>query len=281
MKRMHMLAAAGILLWGFGNGAWSQQTGERAGAAAGRQPDRGQAAGAEGAQSAQGARGPQVGISPQFGGINRTPWFADPGVQQQLRLNEQQIAQLNQLYGSQFTRYQQQLQQLQNRRLTPAEQLQLRRQLRQTFNRDFAQGLDERFRDAQFRERFNQLNWQFQGLGAFYDPTIQERINLTPQQQQQIDTLLQQWNERLQQLYQTARDNPPEMRERFRELQQARIEQLQQILTERQFQDWERIIGDPYEFPASAFFPTDVDVSSTDDLGTAGSRNRPEEKTNP
>jgi hypothetical protein len=270
---MYLVAAAGMFVGGIGHDAWAQQQG--AGGAAGQQSGSGQAAQGQGAQGAQGARGPQAGVGMQFGGINRTPWFADPGAQRQLGLTPQQITQLNQLYGNQFTRYQQQLQQLQNRRLTPAEQLQLRRQLQQGFNRDFTQVLDQRFRDAQFRDRFNQLNVQFQGLGAFYDPAIQERINLTPQQQQQIDALIQQWDDRLQQLYQTARDNPPELRERFGELQQARMEQLQQILNERQFREWERVIGDPYDFPPSVYFPTDIGVSSTGDLEPT----RPQDRT--
>jgi hypothetical protein len=254
----YLAAAGAILCWGFTGPAHSQQQNSGTPGAGATQQSGAQQQTARDAQPRQGqnaAVGAQAeGL--QFGGIPQRPWFADEGVQQQLRLTPQQRQQLESLYTTRYNQFQQGLQQASDRAVLSAQQrLQQRRQLQQQFNQEFNQALDENFRNAPFRERFNQLGLQYRGLDAFTAPDMQQQLNITPAQQQRIDQLSQAWDERLQQLYQTARENPVELRDQYRALMQYRNEQLEGILNPNQLEQWRQMTGEEYAFPPSVYFP--------------------------
>jgi hypothetical protein len=269
MRRVQwFLATAAASLWlGIADTAYSQQQNPpAAGQAAPQQSGvQQQAVPGQVQQQRQGAAAAdaqaQAGI--QFGGINRTPWFANSEIQQQLRLTPQQRTQLQELYQTRFDQFQQRRQQLDTQAsLTAQQRLQQRRQLQQQFNRDFSQALDQNFRSAPFRERFNQLGLQYRGLDAFVDADVQQQLNITPAQQQQLDQLAQTSNERLNQLYQTTRDNPAELKDNYRELLQYRRQQLQEILNPNQLDQWGQMTGEDYAFPASVYFPAEEAATS-------------------
>jgi hypothetical protein len=119
------------------------------------------------------------------------------------------------------------------------------------FNTDFNGVLDTTFTDPAMRERYNQLNWQYQGLGAFNDPMVQQRLNLTPQQQQRLQTLNAQWRQQLQALQTQNRRGLTQ--QDFAALRARFMNQLDTVLTPEQQQQWTALIGDAYDFPYSAY----------------------------
>ncbi|MBX3438913.1 MAG: hypothetical protein KF861_15590, partial [Planctomycetaceae bacterium] len=180
-----------------------------------------------------------------------------------------QATQLRQAYGTQFRQYQQQLQQLQNDRLSPQQLSMRQRQLQQQFNQNFTRSFTNDFSDPRFQQRYNQLHLQYQGFGALMDPTVQQQLNLTPEQQAQLDRLSQTWNDRMGGFTRAGRETPAELRAKYFDYQRQRANDLGDLLDEGQLRNWERIIGDKYVFPPSAYFP-DFDSSTTGDDRTTG-----------
>src|SRR5690606_8746481 len=127
-------------------------------------------------------------------------------------------------------------------------------QLGQQFQDNFQQGFGERFGNAPFQNRYQQLNWQYQGPRAFQNPQLQQQLNLTPAQTERIQQLTNQWSTQMQQLSQTLQDNPEQLRERLRSLQASMSRQLRPVLSQQQYRQWQQMTGDPYEFPANVYF---------------------------
>ena len=69
----------------------------------------------------------------------------------------------------------------------------------QEFLTTFGRNVDSIVTDPQQRARFNQLQTQYQAYDALMDPTVRQRLNLNPQQVQQIEQFRQEWYNQIQQ----------------------------------------------------------------------------------
>jgi len=196
------------------------------------------------------------------GYYSQTPWFNDPTIRQELNLNEQQYNQLNQGYQQAWTNYNKE-RNLIDSKLTPEQRLRREGELRAEFQRGFAPTLDSTFADPAARQRYNQLYWQYQGYDAFQDPTVQQQLNLTAEQQQQLNEYGAAWNQQ----YSTWRTDYPNNQERigkqFREARREARQRIHNILTPAQRTTWTRISGQPYEFPSQVYFPAPVTTNTT------------------
>jgi hypothetical protein len=230
--------------------------------------------------------------------ISQTPFFADPSVRSQLQLNNRQFNQLNTAYQRAFANYNRGLTRLNtdtaatqrqntqldtnraaadaaarrnaaaaararattgsNRATDAATQQRLAamRELEDRFRTDFDTALDGTFTDAEMRQRFNQLNLQFQGIGAFDNPVVQQQMNLTAQQRQQLAALQGEWRREMMNLQRNRRGDLTQ--EQFNELRMQFANRLQGVLTPEQQQLWTEMLGQPFDFPLTAFFPPTV-----------------------
>jgi len=283
----------------------------------------------------------QAGSNFNFQGMGQNPFFSDPGVRQQLGLNNNQFNQLNRAYQQSLLRYnqnqssqtrdnsgvtntvggqqarQQELQARSNAGATAgadqntagrdntgvtntvggqqARQQELQagvragtdtagrdangrstvgRQQESAQNRnnrgvasqqqaatnqqdlandgtDFNSALDATFTDPAMRQRFNQLNWQYQGVGAFSDPMVQQQLNMTPQQRQQLTRMAGEWSRDLQNLQRTNRGNLTQ--EQFNELRTRFANRMNRLMTAEQRQQWQQMVGQSYDFLYSAY----------------------------
>jgi hypothetical protein len=260
MKHVSNIAiTTGFWLAATANSFAQSNAGQAAGQATGaRQP--GQTQGATGVNAA--TRGvpnnnpgaAAFGGSPwQFGGWNRSPWFADPRVRQELRLKSDQFDQLQNNYSRSWNVYDRGLAGLQND-LTDEQRGIQQRELGQTFQNEFSGSLDQLLADPAQRLRFGQLYLQYQGFNAFNDPTVQQRLNLTDRQQRQLSRLQQEWDEQMQALSQEfARERNGTAR--FYELRQQAGERIVNVLTDEQRRMWQQMLGRPFDFPPEVYFP--------------------------
>jgi hypothetical protein len=138
------------------------------------------------------------------------------------------------------------------------------RQLQNQFFTDFNPALDATFTDPALRQRFNQLNWQFLGVGAFNDPMIQQQLNLTAQQRQQLAALNGAWRRELMNLQRSSRNNLTQ--DQLNMLRAQFMNRVNAVLTPQQQQTWTSLVGQPYDFPVSSFFPAGP-TNSRDNLG--------------
>lgn len=216
-------------------------------------------------------------------GMNQTPFFADPRVRQELRLTDQQFNALNRAHqnalrslnqnqtvtgqgtgtaASQRARNLQEFQTRQNTNVggtagtdTAAQQRAARLQeFQNRFNLD-NQTVDATLTDPALRQRFNQLNWQFRGLSAFLDPTIQRQLNLTSEQQRHLMRLNTEFRRDFNQLLRTARTDPT-LEQQVLDLRSQFLTQANALLTPEQQQLWAQLTGQPFQFSGQVFLPT-------------------------
>jgi hypothetical protein len=205
------------------------------------------------------------------GGINRNPWFGDPSVRQQLNLNDDQFNRLNQSYLDNFNRFDQSRGQLGNE-LNEQQRAQRMRELEGSFRQGFSSSLNDVFTSPQQRQRFEQLELQHRGLGALSDPTMQQRLNLTPDQRRQIQDLATQWNTEMGRLGNSARTDTDATTRNFNTMRLQMSQRINSILNDQQRQVWSQMVGEPFDFPASAFFQQDPTT------GTPGSSRNAERR---
>jgi hypothetical protein len=192
----------------------------------------------------------QFGAGMQGSGIGRTPFFTNPGARQQLNLDDNRFNTLNRAYQQAWNRYNQGVTGLDSN-LTEQQRTQQMMQLQNQFNQSFNPALDTTFTDPRLRTRYNQLNWQFQGFGAFNDPQVRQQLDLTPQQQRQFRRLDAEWRRQMQQLRRAGNDNNPQLTDQqYQQMLQQYQQQLSTLLTPEQQQNWSQLIGQPFPIPA-------------------------------
>ena len=266
MRRFFNFGATAVLAAFACLPAWSQTSSGGTQGSSGQNQAAGTGQAAEPAQVGGQARaGAQVdaagqvgatGRSRAYGDIGERPWFGNPGVREQLGIDENRFNQLNQGYGTAWSQYQQSLRGL-GTNLTDRQRSERMRALRGDFDRTFSQSRDSVFTNPQARNRFNQLRYQYQGYGAFSDPTLQQRLGLTTEQRQRLGQYCDEWNGQMSDLEEAYANDPDTAATRYRDLQMQSRERLGTVLTPQQRRQWNETIGERYDFPADSYFGTD------------------------
>jgi hypothetical protein len=231
---------------------------------------------------------PGAGANFRFGGPSATPFFSDPGVRQQLNLNDNQFNTLHRAYQNAYNRYNQSVTGLgpnnanNNTRIPTSQREQNQdfrsrinnntnvgdgtntaaeqraRQLQEfesRFNSDFRTSVDQNITDPRLRRRFDQLNRQFMGFNNFNDPAIQRQLNLTTDQQRQLRQLTSDWRRQMMDWRRGLRVDDPAAQQQWGVFRNQYNDQLNAILTPQQQQAWLGMMGQPYEFPYTLYFP--------------------------
>jgi hypothetical protein len=91
--------------------------------------------------------------------------------------------------------------------------------------------------------RFNELNWRQLGYGPFTDPIFQRRLNMTAQQQQDIQLLANNWDQKIRMLALNEGANAPLSDERVAQLKREARAEVNSLLTPTQASLWPELIG--------------------------------------
>jgi len=188
-----------------------------------------------------------------YGGIGQTPWFSNPNIRQQLKLNDEQYNQLNKAYQQEWNRYQQGYNQL-DKNLTDQQRADQVRKLQGQFYNSLSTDINKTITDPTARQRFNQMYWQYRGYDAFNDPMLQQKLNLTPEQRQKLEQYGMTWNKQMDTLGQQYGTDQQGAIKQFGQLQQQSGQQLNSLLTPDQRQTWQQMMGTPYQFPPTVYF---------------------------
>ena len=188
-----------------------------------------------------------------YGDLGERPWFGNPGVREQLGIDENRFNQLNQGYGTAWSRYNQSVRGLGNN-LADRQRSERMRALRGDFDRNFSQSRDAVFTDPAARNRYNQLHYQYQGYRAFDDPTLQQRLGLTTEQRQRLGQYRDDWNGQMSDLEEAYANDPDTASTRYRDLQMQARERLGTVLTPQQRRQWSETIGESCDFPPDSYF---------------------------
>jgi len=215
-------------------------------------------------QGQSGQTGNTSGQKGSSGGISQTPWFSNQGVQKQLNLNADQTTQLNKAYGQAYNTYQSGMKQLgSDTNLSAQDRAQKMRDLEANFYKSFSTATNDTLTDPAARQRFNQLSWQYRGYGAFNDPMIQEKLKLTPEQQQKLGQFNQEWSKQMNDLGTAYSKDPTAAGKQFTDLRKQYDDRLNSVLNQQQQQTWRQMIGEPYNFEPSAYFQGSTGTSGS------------------
>jgi Spy/CpxP family protein refolding chaperone len=202
-----------------------------------------------------------------FGGITQNPWFANNGVQQNLNLTPAQATQLNKIYNDQWQVYQQQLNGIPSS-LNEQMRYQMQQNIQQSFYKNLDQSTGPVFTSPAQRQRYSQLYLQYRNFGAFEDPNVQQKLNLTPAQRQQLGQLDQAWNKHLNDIRILYATDPAAAQQQFSLLQQQNAQNINGILNPQQNEAWRQIMGDPYVFQPHLNFQQVNPAAATNPNGT-------------
>lgn len=215
--------------------------------------------------STQGSTQGSVGMQ---GSIGQTPWFADQSIRQQFKWNDDQYNRLNTAYQKSYSSYQQELNRLNS---LPAEQRQQRMsELQGNFWKDFSTTTNEVITDPQQRQRYNQLYLQYRGYGAFEDPMIAQKLNLTDEQRQKLRQFGTEWSTQMGTLGQSYRTDREGATKRFQQMQSQSGERINSVLTPEQQRSWREMTGESYQFQPGVYFQG----STSGSTGNSGTNNK-------
>ena len=202
------------------------------------------------------ANGPQTATpqslpgQPGYYGYTQSPWFASPGIQQQLSLSNEQMTKLNQAYQQNWNDYSKGLNGL--GAINEPERLKRIQDLSGNLNGQLGQTAQGVLKQSQY-DRYQQLNLQHQGLNAFNDALVQDKLKLNADQLRRIHELGAKQNQMLTDLQRQAAVDPTAAAQQFQDFRRQNDLQLNSILTEQQRQTWQQLIGQPYDFTPDAF----------------------------
>ena len=124
-------------------------------------------------------------------------------------------------------------------------------------------------------EYIDQLYYQYQGYGAFNDPTVQQRLNLTDAQRQQFTNYNNRWNQDMNEYRRQWGTDREGVLRRWREARQGMNNNINTVLTPTQQQTWGQMIGQPYEFQPNVYFQGSTGVQGAVQGTTGGTITTP------
>jgi len=188
-----------------------------------------------------------------YNGINQTPWYSVPAVRQQLNLTDDQYRQLNNSYNTAWTTYNTGVTQLGDN-LTDQQRAQQMAQLNGTFYNNWNQSYNKVVVDPVAQQRYNQMYWQYQQYGAFNDPAVRQKLNLTDEQVQQFQNYDREWNRNMATWHNEYPTNQQVVIDNYNKAQQAYQTNVNTVLTPNQRQQWQVMIGKPYNYTPDVYF---------------------------
>ena len=186
-------------------------------------------------------------------GVAKTPWFSDPAIRKELRLNDTQYERLTRDYNQAWETYNKNVAEL-KKDLTEEQRRQRMQELSNSFYGTFNKGVDEVFTEPAARNRYNRLYWQYRGYGAFDDPVIAKKLDLSAEQRAAIRRYEAEYNQELRDMRRDYATDRAGVTKRYGTWWQRTRDRINETLTPQQRTTWSEFVGDPYDFPVTTYF---------------------------
>lgn len=185
---------------------------------------------------------------------NRTPWYSNAGVRQQLKIDDATYNKLNDKYIEYYTPYEKVVTAAPATTVSEAERQKEIAAAYGKFNTGVNTATTEIITDPQIRDRYNQLHYQYQGYHAFNDPTVRQRLKLTDEQVQAFNKYNTEWNTRMNTYAGEYATDPNTVTKTFPQTWKQTRENINTTLTPEQRKVWGEMIGQPYDFTPDVYF---------------------------
>lgn len=190
---------------------------------------------------AQGGRG--------FGGFGGGgALLSNKGVQQELKVTDDQASKLNALAEEQRTKGQELRAKLQD--LSQEDRQAKMQEYQQTTQAEIQKSLGTILKPEQLK-RYNQIQTQTAGINAFATPRVQEVMKLTDDQRSKIREINQELMEssrgQFQGLQNASADERQAVMKKLADNRKAALDKVHALLSADQKAAWKELTGEPYE----------------------------------
>jgi len=179
------------------------------------------------------------------GGGNLATLLANPGVQKELKLDDQQAEKAKTLAEKTREKMQEVRESLQG--LDQEERRTKRQEISREMNASTLKALGEFLKPEQIA-RLQQISYQVRGAQALSDPDVQKKLNLTDSQKGEIQALVQESQSEARTIFQDNQDDREAAMKKIRELNKQTLSKAQAKLNDEQQKTWKELLGAPFEY---------------------------------
>jgi len=176
------------------------------------------------------------------------PLYRMTDVSKSLNLTPEQMTKLNSLTEATQNRYRSDYEKLGS--LNETERYSRMQDLNRQYNADWTKSSRDVFNENQ-RNRYQQLNYQYEGFNSLSDPDAQKRLNLTADQVKNLQEHSNWSYQQLQDINRAGASDATKGNQLYRDYWTARQERWNKYLTPEQQKIWNEMAGDPYTFQPS------------------------------
>lgn len=176
-----------------------------------------------------------------------TTLFFNKGVQEDLKLNENQTEQARRL-AAHFNAEMLGAFQSTYKKVSGQKRREAMRDLMKPLNEEANKTITAILRIEQ-QMRYRQIVLQRKGIQAFANREIQDELNLNDAQKQKLQAITEESNEKTKEILQTVREIGPQAAlEKFETLRKEVMEKAVAELTGAQKKSWREKIGEPFDY---------------------------------
>jgi len=179
------------------------------------------------------------------GGFSGLMLLQNESVQKELKLDEEQVAQVKKKSAELREKHRGEFEKL--RDLSSDERREKGRTLMSAVEEESRDAAREILKPEQ-RRRFFQISLQVNGPRALERPRVQEALKLTDEQKGKIRDILEDSREQMRKAFENGQGNREEARKKFGELRQQTQDKVNAVLTDEQKETWKKMSGEPFEF---------------------------------
>jgi len=183
------------------------------------------------AQQGRGGRG--------FGG-GGAALLSNKSVQKELKVTDEQAEKLNTFAREMLDKQREEFQA--SRDLSQEE----RRERARNRAIELVKGMGQILKPEQVK-RFEQLQLQQSGAGAFSSPRVQEELKLTDDQQSKLREINEESGRAMRDAFQDSQSDREGAMKKFAELRKQATEKAVGVLTDEQKKTWKEMTGEPFE----------------------------------
>lgn len=162
--------------------------------------------------------------------------FANPDVQKELKLSEEQIGKLKDALNRVMEKHRDDFAKLQQMSLD--EQQKKMMAINEEYNKAVVGVLD-----AKQWKRYKQIQWQSDPIGCLQDPDLQKDLKLSDEQKKKIDGVFNDANKKIQDMMKGGERSP----EKFQAVRKDVEKKANEVLTEEQQKNLKELKGPPFQ----------------------------------
>lgn len=189
--------------------------------------------------SAQQRRGGGFGFGGQGAGVSML--LANPGVQEELKLDDAQKSKVREIVGEAREKYEAATDGLEGR-----ERMEKGREVSKEIDGHALKAAAEVLKPEQL-DRLHGIHYQVAGANAFQGEDLQKKLDLTSEQKAAVDEIIEAANSEMRGLFQSAGGDREAMMTKMREHRKATLAKVEAKMTAEQKAAYAKLIGSPFE----------------------------------